>query len=34
MRFFLGDEEIRPLNSWTVDASSFPWDIGLAFDPD
>jgi hypothetical protein len=32
MRFFLGNEEIRPVTKWSLDASSFPWDIGLAFD--
>lgn len=32
MRFFHGTEEIAPEKSWRYTASSFPWDIGLAFD--
>jgi hypothetical protein len=32
MNFFLGGEEIRPLAKWHVDSSTFPWDLGLAFD--
>jgi 4-amino-4-deoxy-L-arabinose transferase-like glycosyltransferase len=32
MRFFHGNEEIAPEQSWHSTASSFPWDIGLAFD--
>jgi hypothetical protein len=32
MRFFHGSEEIAPEKSWHDTASSFPWDIGLAFD--
>src|SRR5580704_9098354 len=32
MQFFLGNEEIRPSAKWTLASSSFPWDIGLAFD--
>lgn len=32
MRFFLGSEEIQPGPKWRFSASSFPWDIGLAFD--
>jgi len=32
MRFFHGNEEIAPEDSWRHTASSFPWDIGLAFD--
>lgn len=32
MRFFLGTQEIRPEKTWKLEASSFPWDIGLAFD--
>ena len=29
---FSGVEEIQPGAKWKLDASSFPWDIGLAFD--
>ena len=32
MRFFHGTEEIAPEKSWRYVASSFPWNIGLAFD--
>jgi hypothetical protein len=32
MNFFLGNEEIRPVTKWKVDSSTFPWDLGLAFD--
>jgi len=32
MQFFLGSEEFRPTAKWTINASSFPWDIRLAFD--
>ena len=32
MQFFLGSQEIRPGPKWKFGASSFPWDIGLAFD--
>lgn len=32
LRFFLGSDEIQPSRSWKADASSFPWDIGLALD--
>lgn len=32
MRFFRGGEEIAPEKSWQYMASSFPWDIALAFD--
>ena len=32
MQFFFGGEEIRPSAKWTLASSSFPWDIGLAFD--
>jgi hypothetical protein len=32
MRFFCGNEEIRPAPGWKMKSSSFPWDIGLAFD--
>jgi hypothetical protein len=32
IRFFLGDREIQPAQRWKLEASSFPWDIGLAFD--
>jgi len=32
MRFFLGSSEIQPGTGWKFGASSFPWDIGLAFD--
>ena len=32
VRFFNGSEEIAPEKSWRYAASSFPWDIGFAFD--
>lgn len=32
LRFFLGSEEIRPTAAWRMNASAFPWNIGLAFD--
>ncbi|HEU5022971.1 MAG TPA: glycosyltransferase family 39 protein [Bryobacteraceae bacterium] len=32
MRFFHGHDEIGPEKSWRYSASSFPWDIGFAFD--
>jgi hypothetical protein len=32
MRFFHGDKQITPEKSWRYTASSFPWDIALAFD--
>ena len=32
IQFFLGSEEIRPATGWKMNSSSFPWDIGLAFD--
>src|SRR6185312_11326930 len=32
MRFFHGTEELTPEKSWRYTATSFPWDIGLAFD--
>lgn len=32
MNFFLGSEEIRSLTKWHIDSSTFPWDLGLAFD--
>ncbi len=32
IRFFHGNQEIAPEKSWRYTASSFPWDIGLAFD--
>jgi hypothetical protein len=32
MRFFLGSDEIPRGAKWKLGASSFPWDIGLAFD--
>ncbi len=32
MRFFHGDREIQPSPLWKFSGSSFPWDLGLAFD--
>lgn len=32
MRFFFGNQEIQPGPKWKFDGSSFPWDLGLAFD--
>jgi hypothetical protein len=32
MNFFLGSEEIRQAAKWHIDSSTFPWDLGLAFD--
>jgi hypothetical protein len=32
MRFFRGDREIAPRPGWKLEASVFPWDIGLALD--
>ena len=32
IQFFHGSEEIRPAAGWKMNSSSFPWDIGLAFD--
>jgi hypothetical protein len=32
IRFFHGSQEIEPRPSWKLNASAFPWDIGLAID--
>ena len=32
MKFFRGEQEVPHTRRWTIDSSSFPWDIGLAFD--
>ena len=32
MHFFFGNQEIQPDAKWKVEGSSFPWDLGLAFD--
>jgi hypothetical protein len=32
MNVFLGSEEIRPVKIWQIKASTFPWDLALAFD--
>lgn len=32
MRFFFGNQEIQPGPKWQYSGSSFPWDLGLAFD--
>jgi hypothetical protein len=34
MKFFLGDRQLAMSPQWKTSASSFPWDIGLAFDGD
>jgi hypothetical protein len=32
MRIFNGSEQVARAPSWRLDATPFPWDIGLAFD--
>ncbi len=32
MNFFLGSQEIHAVTKWQINASAFPWDLGLAVD--